>query len=270
MFAHFTKIGKCEWFQGGLAEFIRHYNNECGTSYILKKCLDVERIGDATPKMPEVLLTDRTDGRQMVIERKSVVWPTDYIRRHENEHAFAEAIWQTAGGWYQDACYELIVSGLQMDKLTSRKMVMTVAHDIASAIDPRRGLTVPRRGSVPVKWRFRRAGIYECEQPKGIVVVYDGNTSFADFSDETAKAGTVAAMQKQLDAASQKFENYPTVLRVVLLDFYGTQLEEDDILLLVPAVTIPQSIDKIWMSKREWISEDGFEIGYRRLFKRKP
>lgn len=268
MFSHFTRNGKCEWFQGGLVEFIHNYNHECGTSYTLTKCLDVERTGGATPKMPEVLLTDRTSERRMVVEHKSVVWPPEYIRRHENEHAFAEAIWQATSGWYQDACYELIVLASQMDKLNSRKKVMKVAHDIASAISPAQGFTVPTRCSVPVKWRFRRTNFYEFEQRKGIVVVHLDNASFPDFSDETAMAGTTAVMQEQLNAASAKFHDYTNALRVVLLEFYGTDLDEEDIPALMPTVLVPPNIDEVWMRKRDWTSEDDFEIGYARLFQR--
>lgn len=270
MFAHFTKSGKCEWFQGGLVEFIHHYNNECGTSYTLTKCLDVERSGGATPKMPEVLLTDSKSGVQMVIERKSVVWPGDYIRKHENEHAFAEAVWQTAGGWYQDACYELIVSAPQMDKLNTRKKVMRVARDVSLAIDPRQGLAVPMGGSAPITWSFRRANFYEYEGRKGVVVAFEDHTFPGGFSEEVAIKGTASAMQKELSKASGKFRRYHHVLRAVLLDFYGTELSEDDIPLLMPMLAIPRNIDEIWMSKPEWISEDESDIGYKRLFKGKP
>jgi hypothetical protein len=83
MFAHFENPGKCEWLGGGLDKFVRHYNQQCGTAFSLTKCLDIVNISGITPKAPEVLLTDSGTGKSMVIERKSVVWPDDYIHRHK-------------------------------------------------------------------------------------------------------------------------------------------------------------------------------------------
>jgi hypothetical protein len=98
VFSHFDRRGKCEWFEGGLHAFVSHYNRERGTAFSLTECLDILTIGPAAPKQPEVLLTDKLSGRQMVIERKSVVWPLDYIRNEENFHLFAELICESAKG----------------------------------------------------------------------------------------------------------------------------------------------------------------------------
>ncbi len=92
MFSHYQRHGKCEWLEGGLDKFVSHYNRECGTSYAHTECLDIVRTGGATEKKPEALVTDGKNGKQMVIERKSVVWPPEYIPRHNNEHDFAEQI----------------------------------------------------------------------------------------------------------------------------------------------------------------------------------
>jgi hypothetical protein len=265
MFCHFQRQGKCEWFAGGLNEFISHYNREFLTNYALTECLDVIRIGGTTPKNPEVLVTDSVNAQRMVIERKSVVWPPDYIRRHEIEHDFAKAMWDIASGCFQDACYELTICGLQA-AADDNRTVKEIAHDIGSTIVRLPPSDLPLRGSSPVHWVFRQADVYEYGERKGIVVVHEDSMSFEVVSDDIAKAGTTAAMQEQLAGASKKFESYSDARRVTLLDFYGTDLWEDDIPPLLPKVTIPPNIDEIWMSKREWTSEDEFEIGYERLF----
>jgi len=57
VFSHYDRQGKCEWYGGGLEEFVSHYNRECTTDYAHTACLDVVRIGGTTAKQPEVLRT---------------------------------------------------------------------------------------------------------------------------------------------------------------------------------------------------------------------
>jgi len=104
MFSHYQRHGKCEWREGGRTE----------------------------PK-PEVLVTDANGSRRMVIERKSVVWPHSYILRHQNEHDFANVIWQRTKGRFQDDCYELTVSAEELGKLDSHT-VKQIALEIGSIL----------------------------------------------------------------------------------------------------------------------------------------
>lgn len=95
MFTHYQWRKKCEW-RGGLEEFVSHYNRENGTNDARAECLDILRTGGRTARKPEVLVTDASTSKQMVVERKSVVWPESYLLRHQNEHDFGSAIWTTA------------------------------------------------------------------------------------------------------------------------------------------------------------------------------
>lgn len=265
MFSHFRRPGKCEWIDNGLESFVAHYNRECGTAYVHSKCLDVERVGGNTGKEPEVLVVDEHTNRQMAIEHKRVVWPPYYILRHENEHAFAETIWQATRGHYGDGCWELGVSGKEMDSLDNRA-VRRIAQSIGMTLVALTSAEVPVNRSMPVNWSFRRVGAHEHEGQNGIVVSYQDSTTFEDFFNDEAKHGTAKAMEVQLAAAAAKFEKYAEMRRVVLVDFYGRALHEEDIPALIGEITIPPNLDEIWMSRRDWISEDHFEIGYERLF----
>ncbi len=82
LFSHYQRHGKCEWRGGGLDKFVSHYNRENGTSYVHTECLDIVRTGGQTKPKAEVLVTDATRSTLMVVERKSVVWPPNYILRH--------------------------------------------------------------------------------------------------------------------------------------------------------------------------------------------
>lgn len=265
MFSHHNDNGKCEWFGGGLEHFVSHYNQENGTNYGRTECLDVVKIGGATPKKPEVLVTDSVTGKEMVIERKSVVWPPDYIHRHNLEHAFADAIWASTAGLYRDDCYQLTVSGKQMEQFKSSK-VAEIAKEIGSVIASLPPSDLPVTRTRPVRWTFEKVDKEIHEGRTGIVVEHTDPGHLEDFLDDSAKAGTTAAISKELSDASKKFRDYLHAARVVLLDFYGTELWEDDIPPLMVNVSVPSNIDEVWRSMRDWVSADDFEVGYERLF----
>jgi hypothetical protein len=267
MFSHYDRRGKCEWFGGGLEDFVSHYNRECDTNYVHTSCLDIVRISGTTLKQPEVLVTDGANNTRMVIERKSVVWPPDYILKHNNEHSFAETVWKATSGWYNDACYELIVFAEQMEELDS-KTVNAIANEISSRLAHLDSSGIPTRGNSPVDWVFCRADTQEHGDRRGIVVSYQRRATFKDFLEDNAREGTASAIEKELSAAALKFVSYSDARRVVLLDFYGTKLWEQDIPPLMLTLTVPSNIDEVWMSKRDWVSEEEFEIGYERLFSR--
>jgi hypothetical protein len=265
MFTHFEYPGKCEWLGGGLNGFVDHINKLHGTAYALTRCLDVVQISGTTRKEPEVLLTDSGCGQQMVIERKAVVWPPNYLHRHQLEHDFANTIWQNTQASYRDATYELSVNSREFDRL-DRKQIQEVGNQIVSAIAELDPNQLPIRSRTPLRWSFRKVPAGELEnESAGIIVSHQQSMS---LDDDDARAGTTSQTQIQLEAAAAKFSNYSKCRRLVLLDFYGTDLGEDDIPGLLKYLTIPSEIDEVWRTVRDWTSEDTYDIGYNRLHPR--
>ncbi|SNT13800.1 hypothetical protein SAMN05421770_104338 [Granulicella rosea] len=265
MFTHFEQPGKCEWLGGGLNGFVDHLNRVYGTAYALTRCLDVVQISGVTSKEPEVLLTDSENEQQMVIERKSVVWPPNYLHRHQLEHDFANTVWQHTRGSYRDATYELSLNSREFDQL-DRKQIHDIANQIAAAMARVTPEQLPIRSRTPLRWSFRKVPEGEQEnQSPGIIVSHQQSLSFDDPDDDSARAGTTSQIQSQLEAAAAKFNNYSECRRVVLLDFYGTEIGEDEIPELFKDVTIPNEIDVVWRTVRDWTSEDTYDIGYDQL-----
>ncbi|KXB07064.1 hypothetical protein AKJ51_02145 [candidate division MSBL1 archaeon SCGC-AAA382A20] len=96
----FCLNSKCEWrFIKG---FVDLYNREYGTEYSRKVCPDVQ-IRDN--KQPEVILEDGTTGKEIVIERKTVVWPVNYIENHVHWHQKAEEK-ARRGDYYEESFQE--------------------------------------------------------------------------------------------------------------------------------------------------------------------
>jgi hypothetical protein len=268
MFAHFEYPGKCEWLGGGLDAFVRHYNGQSGTAYALTECLDIVKVSGTTPKAPEVLLTDSGTGNQMVIERKSIVWPPNYIHRHRLEHDFAELIWKKTHDSFRDGAYKLTLNGREFDLLSS-KVIQEAGQEIGDIVSRLNPTSLPIRSAKPIKWSFRRVqpGEEEDERP-GVIVVHEQTMTLEDTDDADARVGTSSEMKAQLEAAAAKFEGYSQCRRLVLLDFYGTNLWEDDIPVLLEGITIPIVIDEVWRTIRDWISADDYQIGYERIYNR--
>jgi hypothetical protein len=255
---------KCEWRVGRLDEFVSRYNRENGTSYAHTECLDIKPTGGKTAPKPEVLVTDAS-GRRMVIERKKVVWPTFFLLRAQNEQDFANIIWQRTHGLFQDRCYVLTVLTKELENL-DKYAVQKVASEIGSALVGSNPNSLPLLGSTPIHWCFREADISEYANRKGIVVLWQKSMTLEDFNSNDAIVGTAATMKKEITEAVAKFTGFEDACKVVLLDFYGDQLSEEDIPPLLDRSAVQQIIDEIWMTKRDWISEDDYEIGFQRIF----
>src|SRR5258708_5301352 len=176
------------------------------------------------------------NGGQMVIERKSVVWPPSYILRHNNEHDFAKAISEVTRPRYHDACYELKVSGRQVESL-DKVAIRAIAKGIGIELLNLKPSDLPVHSSIPINWSFRRADAQQHGEHRGIVVLCQDSIELEKFLDDSAKTETASAMQKELSAASLKFNGYSDMRKVVLLDFYVTDLYEDDIPALLATVS---------------------------------
>jgi hypothetical protein len=265
LFFHYDNPGKCEWVGGALDAFALHYNEQSGTDYFHTACLDVVQISGLTPKAPEVLLTDAATGRQMVIERKSVTWPREYIHRHQPSHGFADTIGKKTSGLFLDAPYILKVKTRQLNQL-SGKAIKEASETIGGIVAGLTPSDLPRRSKEPISWSLRKALPGEDqEERKGLTIIEKQSISFDDLDNEEAKVGTTAEINIQLRAAALKFEGNAGQRRLVLLDFYGEELTEDDIPLLFGGITIPEAIDEVWRTVRDWISHNDYKTGYNRL-----
>ncbi len=93
----FSLDTKCEWTF--LTSFVAQYNKEHKTDFQRFRCLDVELRNTA---QPEVLLVDSSNGNTMVIERKSIVWPSIYIADHKAWHRKAERLAKANNGYFEE------------------------------------------------------------------------------------------------------------------------------------------------------------------------
>jgi hypothetical protein len=164
-----------------------------------------------------------------------------------------------------DVAYELTLDTREFDALSGNEVreAGQKVGDMVSRLD----LTcLPKLFAAPIRWSIRRVqpGEYEDERT-GIMVVQEQPMMLENIDGAEAREGTVLQMKGQLEAAAAKFEGYSSCRRLVLLDFYGTDLWEDDIPALLKGMTIPVVVDEVWRTIRDWISPDDYEIGYERI-----
>ncbi|MGC2299249.1 MAG: hypothetical protein WA476_10635, partial [Acidobacteriaceae bacterium] len=119
-----------------------------------------------------MLLTDPNTSHRMVIERKSVSWPPNYLYRHRLGHDFADGIWKQVGRQFSDGSYKLTVSDHEFDRLT-KKEVEFVATEIGATIAQLSPKDLPIRGTNPLTWSLRRAypGEDDDVPRKGIAII---------------------------------------------------------------------------------------------------
>jgi hypothetical protein len=174
--------------------FVDHLNRlEC-SRYKDRACLDVD---DRVTAQPEALYVDDQTSHSLVIERKSLPWPIDFVHKHKNDHAAAHIIQKRLEGLSITELYELqlpmLISGRQKD-------VEAFARGAGDAI--RRNWRAITSGSRfkgrqgDMWWRFGQVpdDARQDDNPaSGIKVTWTGpSLTFEDFIDLEHPSGGVA------------------------------------------------------------------------------
>lgn len=254
---------ECEWFE--LRDFVRHYNEFCGTAYELEKCLDVNSPGSSP--QPEVLISSKND-RPMVIERKSVVWPSDHVQGLKKERAFASVLSGQLSPFLQDSSYALEVDSSEISARNDRQ-VTDVANKIAAAIlSAKESGKIDRLcGRLPIEWVFGASD--EWAARRGVTVVVRSHSNLFDLAQrECALQGWQAELAKQLANTPRKFVEYESCVRTVVVQFYGEDFSKEQVEGMVSRIVVPSDIDQVWMAYSEPVSDDEYETKYHRVHPR--
>src|SRR5262252_6392410 len=84
--------------------FVQHLNENEGSYYAHQACLDVM---DSSSAQPEALYLDLVTNIRLVVERKSIAWPTDYAYRHSNDHFVFDVFSRALKGVGFEDLYEI-------------------------------------------------------------------------------------------------------------------------------------------------------------------
>ena len=269
--------GKCEWVH--CKGFVEQYNAAYGKAYSRSKCLDVEAksvVGQDTPAEPELLLK-AVGEPDMVVERKSVVWPPDHLSDHSNEHELFECIVDLLGDEFSDSLYKLTI---REESLTGKKKreIKEIANRIADGVLANAGAAKSEHGirsAEPMPWRFRALSFYERDDnmpDSGVGVVVESGWDWSDLSEisakrDVAKAGYSEELDRLAKDAEKKFAKYTHCLKILLVEFYGDEsswIGDDDVIGIIQSAQLPKLIDQVWVAGQEWVSEGEYQIVWER------
>jgi hypothetical protein len=231
--------------------FVAHLNDAEGTRYSHERCLDV---GPTNRPQPEALYTDPDKG-DLVIERKSMIWPADYAARHRNDHLVAEWIIAEVGEQLHSAPYRLdlpnLIYGPRSDLERFACSVGQAVMAVFNALEPG-AATTGRTGSWGWRLRRERDGERDPDEPAtGLVVEWSSSTDYlTPEARAEARAGLAPDLRRHLESCVRKFEGYERARRVLLLERVGEfdPAGDDWAWLLTNAPPTPE-VDEIWVSE---------------------
>lgn len=250
--------------------FVRHLNEVESRDFRHQLCLD--RVFRNTPQ-PEALYVDAGTGIRLVIERKTIAWPRDYIVRHQNDHLVAEILCDKLGARLADAPYAIVLEcalrGRPSElRVFAGQIVESVLRRFPE-VETGRGIGSPTWGR---RWRIIREPpddrIAEDEPPHGLVIRWFPTEAspqpYADASDEL-----LAEVGRHLVSCASKFRDYAGDRRVVLLDqqgelrYWSCRSWQRAFHLSPPPAEVPE----IWMAIHDWIADDELGWIFERLYR---
>ena len=281
VFSCLTPGGSCEWRH--LKDFVNSYNAVNGASYSRSKCLDVYGTDNKQPaqasKRPEVLLeSDSDDEAPIVIERKAVVWPSDFQCNHSKEHILPDRVIDALGEEFNDSTYQLAFHADDL-KGKNKRRVNAIGSQIGRMIISNIGKAKTPRGigsRLPIRWGFRPLAPYEMDelgQPNGFLINISLSSSWdlepLDFRQgrETALAGFSERFEREANKAAEKYGEYADCQKLLVVQFFGEHefVMDEDIIKIIKKSRVPNQIDQVWLTGREWVSLDDYELAWERI-----
>ena len=270
---------KCEW--ASLRRFVDDYNSARDTAYSHTACPDVS---ERNSPQPEVLL-DSPGEPQLVIERKSIAWPSgEYFADHRHEHQLANLVRDrihAVDGPFSGSLFQLTFPAAAL-KGKKKTEIHAAAGQIADRILSSRDAAKSQRGvegRQPIPWHFGLAhSVDEDERPPGAwfrVQVWDGGPDFGSSPDEfrrqraSTKEGYKAGFRRCTEAAAEKFAAYDHCRRVLAVQFFGSmadaRVSDGDLIEIVRTAEIPAVIDEVWVAYHDWVSASDYEVAWRHV-----
>ena len=266
--------GPCEWQH--LRGFVSHFNATHGKSYSRSACLDV---ANRKGKEPEVLL-EAPGETPIVIERKFIAWPSDYLANHGNEHIFDDLILARLSDKFSDSAYRLAVHERDL-KGKKKREVEKIAKQIADIVLVNLNQAKSPRGiggSEPIHWSLRPLDPrerYENTPEVGLEIDTWGEPVELDYpSSEVlrlaaeAKSGYAQEFERAANNAAPKFAAYAHCLKLLLVQFYGSSsllVMDEDIIEVVQSARLPGVIDQVWVAQHDWVTQYDYEVAWQRV-----
>jgi hypothetical protein len=248
--------------------FVHHLNELEGKHFAHEICLD--RVYRNSPQ-PEALYIDTATAEQLVIERKTLVWPRDYPARHKNDHLVADLLLKGLKELTSNAPYTIELEvGLvgQRDDLTAfAHHITTVIRESFHAVERGQLIDVAQVGR---RWKFFRekpAWRDGDNVPETRLVVRWYPEETLDLASAPPEE-LLADIARLFASCIQKFQAYLHARRILLIDQHGDLQYLGDFWWerVFKALPPPSGIPEIWMGTHDWITDCEQDWIFEQLF----
>jgi hypothetical protein len=244
--------------------FVNFLNSTEGTSFRHTACLD---RNNRTSPQPEALYTDQSNQRELVIERKSLVWPPDYFLIHRNDHILAEALCKELRKPNDGSPINIEISHCPMMR---KKEIQAIASAIASDINE-------NLASVLSGHSIRG-------NERGLSWICNANPDDRDYDEPEMglRISTLSAIQavpldsllalltETLARTKDKLLAFTEARCILLVESYGDLAiaENENLKETFEKINVPEEIDEVWQALEEPISSTENAWVYEKLYGR--
>jgi hypothetical protein len=237
--------------------FVNHLNKLESSRFFYNACLD--RVFRNSPQ-PEALYVDADSAERLVIERKTLVWPTDYVIRHKNDHFVAELLIEGLQDLTSGAPYGI---ELEVGLVGRHTDLGAFSHQIITAV--RRRFSETERGRIigstklGRRWRFFRedpSSRREDGEPETELIIRWSPDPTLDMTSDPPHE-LLGHVSRLFDSCVLKFEGYLDARRILLVDQQGELRYMGDLwwARIFERLPPPFKISEIWLSTQDWITE---------------
>jgi len=237
--------------------FVNHLNERESSRFFHNACLD--RVFRNSPQ-PEALYVDADSAERLVIERKTLVWPIDYVIRHKNDHFVATLLIEGLQDLTSGAPYGI---ELEIGLVGRRTGLGAFAHQIITTVrerfsEAKRGRMI---GSTTLgrRWRYFREDP-SCrrengEPETGLVIRWPLDHTLNMTSDPPHEL--LGDVSRLFDSCVLKFQGYLDARRTLLVDQQGELRYMGDLwwARIFESLPPPFEISEIWLGTQDWITE---------------
>lgn len=238
--------------------FVNHLNKLESRRFVHDMCLD--QVFRNTPQ-PEALYLDSDSAQRLVIERKTLVWPPDYVIKHKNDHLVADLLIEGLRDVTSNAPYTIELNadlvGPRPDLVEFAKQILTTVRDRFSALESQGiiGETRPNRS-----WRIYRDDPLDRrengEPETGLGIRWYPDDPL-DLMIAEPPNELLSNISRLFASCVLKFQGYLDARRVLLIDQQGQLRYLGDIWWshIFEALHPPFEVPEIWLAAYDWITE---------------
>jgi hypothetical protein len=183
-------------------------------------------VQDSSTPKPEALYVDSRTGESLVIERKTISWPSDYPRRHANDHFLVNRILEALPSSDLPNLYSLrltpLIEGTQPELRAFAKTIVGQIRAHLSDLKEGQSIGSKKPGRA---WAFYIRTPEEREDWEGAArtsLLFTWNDSGPDYIDPAClPSGLLEKIDAIYAGCKRKFIDYSEARRILLLHPHG-------------------------------------------------